>query len=197
MRTRGKPTPATIPTFDKLRQPVTPPPEWGPFSRRAAEGPRPFVSKSSSVGRLHPTTDANRQITKNMLEAGIIQKIKKRSNYLSYPFVIPKLSGELRFIVNYAHLTPLITIPSMHLPSFPSHPSSHLALRSIDFKHAFYHVQIHRKARHITAFRVDDSRYQFTRLPMGLNVSPGFLQALLQEVMAPMRQATELSWIHI
>lgn len=39
--------------------------------------------------------------------------------------------------------------------------------------------------------------YAFTRLPMGLATSPFFLQKVLEEALAPIRQHAALSWVHV
>lgn len=50
---------------------------------------------------------------------------------------------------------------------------------------------------YITNFAVGSRRYRFTRLPMGLATSPRFLQATLEEVLAPLRSVASLLWVHV
>lgn len=140
-------------------------------------------------------------VTARLLESGVITRSRK-SSYLSYPFLIPKENGEIRFIVDYAHLTPFIKTPQLHLPLFANVlrqatlPRGLLAVR-IDLKSAFYSLLLHPKSRHITNFKVDGKCYAFTRLPMGLATSPHFQQKVLEEALAPIRDQAALSWVHV
>ena len=75
-------------------------------------------------------------------------------------------------------------------------PTGLLATR-IDLRHAFYSVRLHPAARHVSSFALRTRRYQFTRLPMGLSLSPAFLQHVLEDVIRGPRKAAALSWVHV
>lgn len=58
-------------------------------------------------------------------------------------------------------------------------------------------ISLYEKAQHITAFRCQKKTYVFQRLPMGLAVSPSFLQYVLQEILQPVQQQATLAWVHV
>lgn len=138
---------------------------------------------------------------RKMLSAGIIESAR-RGPYVSAPFFVPKLTDEPRLIIDYAHITDSLRVPSLHLPQFSDLlrakplPTGMLAIR-IDISHAFYAIPLHPKARFLMVFRFRDSRFQFTRLPMGLATSPSFLQHTLLEATVPVREKAHLLWAHV
>ena len=137
-----------------------------------------------------------------MEQHGIFKKISKRTPFLSYPLLLYKSTAEPRFIVDYSNLTPHLKVTPMHLPAFANVlraatlPCGLRAIR-LDLRHAFYSLLLHPKARHLTAFAVGQRRFRFTRLPMGLSPSPGFLQRVLLEIIQLLKEGADLVWAHV
>lgn len=63
--------------------------------------------------------------------------------------------------------------------------------------YASYAVPLHPRARFLTTFCFNNSRFRFTRVPMGLATSPSFLQHSLLEALSPVRHEAFLLWTHI
>ena len=142
-----------------------------------------------------------------LLTAGLIQKWK-RTAFVSYPFVVPKASGESRLIVDFSHLRGKYTKPVLHMPAFPAVLQRLYPLEQgdylvrIDLRAAFYNVPLPERLRDVTAFRFDCNTYVFKVLPLGLFISPAILQAVVQEavrkiVPGPQRRDGTFAWVHL
>jgi hypothetical protein len=193
------------PSYAAVAAPAVLPSDAGPMCRRLATGGL-RVNARVPASRGRPTSPSHCRMVdmhvEALCEAGIVVPAK-HSAYISYPFVIPKTNGQTRLIVDYSHLTKHIIEPaSVHLPLFANvlratHvPQGMFAVR-IDLTHAFYSLPLHPKSRHLTNFRTSKGLFQFTRLPMGLSVSPRCLQRALQELFAPLFTKMCVSWIHV
>ena len=88
-----------------------------------SRGTHCHIATSSSKGRqLNLSRDEREQVALHvsaLLTAGLIQKWR-RTAFISYPFVVPKASGESWLIVDFAHLQGKYTKPILHMPAFPA-----------------------------------------------------------------------------
>lgn len=64
----------------------------------------------------------------------------------------------------------------------------------LDLKDAFFRIQIPVRYRHLTAFRIGGSAYQFTRMPFGLKTAPSTFQRFMDRGLARYR---EWAWWYI
>ena len=142
-----------------------------------------------------------------LLTAGLIC-VSRRTAFISYPFVVPKASGESRLIVDFSHLRGKYKKPELMMPAFPAvlrcwHPvvrGDYMA--RIDIQAAFYNVPLPPRLSKVTAFRYNNKTYRFNVLPMGLYISPAILQAAVQfalrtVVPGPHRQDGKFGWTHL
>lgn len=103
-------------------------------------------------------------------------------------FVPKPGSSEPRVCINYVklnnHVKPRIYAPRCDR-MLRQHISKFTWYSKIDLKDAFFNVPILSTDRWKTAFRTPQGIYQWKVLPMGLNVSPGEFQLLMEELLAP------------
>ena len=56
-------------------------------------------------------------------------------------------------------------------------------ITSLDLASAYFQCQIKKEDREKTAFTVKNSKYEFTRVPFGLNSAPGYFSRVINEVL--------------
>ena len=124
-----------------------------------------------------------------LLKAGIIRK--SVSPWRSPCFVVHRQGSSVakpitRLVVSYVKLNSLIKKQSWPLPSFETilhQLSGGRIFSSLDCKNAFYSVPIKDQDSKYTCFVTPDDRtYEFTRLPMGLSLSPSEYSSFLHDV---------------
>ena len=137
-----------------------------------------------------------------MLARGIIERVSKNRNFVSFPFHIPKKDArQCRLIIDYKRLRDnhLYSAPKFSLRSILTSPSAVVTLQKarwftkIDLRDAFYSVPIPRKIRAASTFSFGNRFYVFNRLPMGHFLSPYLLPSILRSLLRGVRQI----WIHI
>ena len=127
---------------------------------------------------------------------------------MSFPFVVPKESGESRFIIDYSHLRGSYCKPPLKLPSFPAILHSLAPIKKgdflarIDLKSAFSAVPIPQRLKHVSIYCWNNTTFEFQVLPMVLYLSPAILQAVVQEVVylvfpSVLRKDESFVWVHL
>ena len=175
--------------------PALQPAPWMPLriQQLLTDGYRPWCSRNNAKNRRFPPTTHISEIQK-LLDLGVITPHHGRTNFMSPAFFIPKAnSTELRFIVNFKHMTPLLPKPKFSLPMFwPKlfrrfEQCTHAI--SIDLTKAFYQIKLHPSAQAMTChkFTASSPVYKMTRLPMGLRQSPALLQSVASAIQTRLR----------
>ena len=127
------------------------------------------------------------EITKELailLEKNFI--VESNSNYNAPLVPVIKNDGSLRLCLDYRRLN-AVTVPS----SFPIRRSDDLfdcvrgskVFSVIDLKSAYHQITLKREDCHKTAFSFDGEKYEWTRLPFGLQGGAFSLTAALKEVL--------------
>lgn len=161
-----------------------------------------FLAKSSSVGRriaLSPLHLAHVKSLVNKLEEAGLVVPARRCSFVSFPFLVPKATGEPRLIIDYSHLRGKYFTPPLHLPAFAqvigrsAGAFSGAWFARIDLASAFYSMPVPDRLQAVTTFRVESKTYQFRVLPMGLFISPALLTRRLVEVLSHV----DSTWTHV
>ena len=134
-----------------------------------------------------------------LLQAGIIHPCK-RSAFISYPFVRPKVNGTSRLLIDYSHLWNKYVKPKLYLPAFIQHLCrKHINLQDgmaarLDLSNTFYSVPLLPRLTNITNFRHRNKTYTFKALLMGLYISPAILQGIVNTAI---ETADCFKWAHV
>ena len=111
----------------------------------------------------------------DLLKEGNIERGPLNKGFFTYPFLIPKKDGQLRFIMNLKPLNRYIKCTKFKMTTL-----KHIreAIRpgcwavSFDIKSAYCHIPIARRHRCFLRFRWKGQVYQFKTLPFGLSTAP-------------------------
>ena len=114
---------------------------------------------------------------------GVVCKVPRERNFVSYPFLIPKKPGERpSFIADFGHLRSknLYSAPKFRLvPVIASAAASATlkeakAFAKMNLIEAFHSMPLPRSLWRVSTFKFGGQFYQFRRLPMGLYVTLSF-----------------------
>jgi hypothetical protein len=157
----------------------------------------------TSVGRpIRPTNiDEISRIVAQLERANIIERCK-RGTFLSYPFLRLKSNGAARLIIDYSHLTKKLNTPHYSAKSIIQLLHSKYWPRclyycKIDFRHAFYNLELKKDARFITTFKWAGQHYHFNRMPFGLSIAPFCMQMCCNAICRWLQTFTPYVWGHI
>jgi len=67
----------------------------------------------------------------------------------------------------------------------------------LDLRAAFYNIPLKQSSRYVTTFVYNSVRYQMTKLPMGLSISPFVMQRFTNAIINKYRQSCTFAWAHI
>jgi len=129
---------------------------------------RPFAHK-----------DETRRQVKKMLEMGIIEESK--SPWASAYVLAAKKNGEMRLGVDFRRLndsTKKWVYPLPNIDDCAETLAGKQYFSQLDMASGFWQLPLSKRARELTAFRVEDGHYQFTRMPFGLTNAPARFQRL-------------------
>lgn len=174
----------------------------GRIFNKMKNGVRIFLNtKSSRNNRQTQETPLMTSIIQSMLEAKIITTTKN-GPFISPMFLVTKANGRARPVIDLHHLvkhsnTPKMTLPSLfQLVNRKKWPAG-LWYVKIDFKSAFFNIELHKDSIHLFNFFYQGKFYTFLRLPFGAPQSPFFMQRLLNAITKWIRQFTPYTWGHM
>ena len=122
---------------------------------------------------------------KKMEELGIIEECSG-SSFNAPVHLVKKKNGEYRLTIDYRGLNTLLRPNRYPIPRIPEiiESLSGSAYFSIcDLRSGFWNIRLNKSSRDLTAFTVSQRQYQWRRLPMGLNISPGVFQHIMQKIL--------------
>lgn len=124
-----------------------------------------------------------------MRETGIIEAVHGwcTISSISPMVIVPKGTNDFRIVMDYREVNKRIVrephpLPQMDriLAQIPA--GEGLIMSVLDLSDAFFHVELHKDDRHLTAFMTSKGLMQFTRLPFGLSISPEAFQKTMDLV---------------
>ena len=177
----------------------------GTIAKRWSKGIPIYPTSRHSVGRIRDHVSSTKTIViEKLLEANIIVKApKKRSSFLSNFFLVQKANNKVRPIMDYSHLGNHLKSPHFVLPSVYQiirnkfKNFTNLFYIKLDLRAAFYNVPLKESSRYITTFVYNSIRYQMTKLPMGLSISPFVMQRFSNAIVAKYKDMCTFAWAHI
>ena len=126
---------------------------------------------------------------KKMLDDDVISPSK--SPYNSPMWVVNKkldASGQrkYRLVIDYEALNSKTKTDSYQVPEVSvvlAHLKNNKYFTTLDLASGFHQIPLHKKDREKTAFSVNNGKYQFNRMPMGLKNSPAIFQRVIDDVL--------------
>jgi hypothetical protein len=121
---------------------------------------------------------------KKLLDEGAIKRSK--SSYNSPLIIVKRADGEIRPCIDYRELNDQIETVSFPLPRITDLLNSlgqSTFISTMDLASAYHQCEIRPDDREKTAFTVKNSKYEWTRVPFGLQSSPGFFARVINEVL--------------
>lgn len=120
----------------------------------------------------------------DMLQEGIIQKSK--SNFNSPLIIIRKPDGSIRPCLDLREINKVIEPVSYPLPNISELLNSlgqAKYMSSLDLAQAFHQCNIKPSDREKTAFTIRNTKYEYVRVPFGLQSSPAFFARIINEIL--------------
>lgn len=135
-------------------------------------------------------------ITKKAIE----EALPVEGQFLSTIFLVPKLDGSFRFILNLNKLNESIQVLHFKIEDIRSvknisTPNAFMA--SIVLKDAYFLVPVNKKRRKYLRFIFKDKIYQFRCLPFGLCLSPYIFMKIMKPVINALRKKVFITIIYL
>lgn len=145
-------------------------------------------------------TEPKTSIIKDLLKNKIIQKTS-RCSFCS-DFFLLEAKDKIRPIFNYSQITKSLKPPKFYLPSLyqvisRTNWAPNLYYCKIDFKQAFFNINLSPKSNYITTFIYNKKYYKFNVLPFGIATAPFVCQMMLNKITEYIRKSTNYVWGHI
>ena len=138
----------------------------------------PYRIPHSQQGKL------NSEI-QTMLKDGVITRSK--SSFNSPLILVPKPDkSEIRICIDYRKLNSItrpVTFPIPRIADLLSSLGQTKIISSLDLASAYHQCEIHPKDREKTAFTVQNTKYQYQRVPFGLTSAPGYFSRVVNETL--------------
>ena len=123
-------------------------------------------------------------VIKTMLDEGTITRSK--SSFNSPLVIVRRGDKEIRPVIDYRDLNKILHPISFPLPRVSDVLNSlgqSTYISTLDLASAYHQCEVSPEDREKTAFTVGSSKYEFTRVPFGLQSAPGFFARVINEVL--------------
>ena len=131
-----------------------------------------------------------------MLQEGVIKRSK--SNFNAPVIIIKKSDGDIRPCMDYRALNQELIPVSFPLPRIPDLLNSltdTTYISSLDLASAYHQCAIKETDCEKTAFTVRHSKYEFTRVPYGIQSAPGYFSRIINETLGDILGSTVLAYM--
>ena len=133
--------------------------------------------------------EALKREIKQLVTQGILAE--SHSSWASPIVMVKKPSGEYRLCADFVALNKILKVPRYAIPnindfSAMAHGCSWFS--SIDIKDAYYHIPVHPADSHQLTITTPIENFKYLFLPMGLAISSGYFQKLMNEVLSGLLQ---------
>ena len=142
-----------------------------------------------------------RNLLLELEEKGAIRRCKYNPDqFVSDIFLAQKPNGKYRLILNLKNLNRFISTKHFKLEdgrTVTKLMNQNCFMASLDLKNAYYLVPMHRSSQRYLRFKFDNTLFEFTRLPFGLNTPPYVFTKILKPVVAHLRKRGYRSVIYL
>lgn len=141
-----------------------------------------------------------REIHELILKGVIHECSPCRNQFVSKIFLLDKSNGEKRMILNLKDLNKFIDTAHFKLEDLRTAIkllSNNYYMCCVDLKDAYYAISVDKNHRKYLRFQYNSKLYEYSVLPMGLNVAPYVFTKLMKPVMQHLRGQGYLSVIYL
>ena len=128
-------------------------------------------------------------LVESMIASDIIEEIPPNEPvpWISESTIAPKPDGDIRLTLDARNVNKALYSSNLPIPrqeDIRAKLSGKRFFSKLDFKHAFWQLELHPDSRYLTVFRCNGKLYRYKRLTMGLKPSQGELNAALLPLFA-------------
>ena len=130
---------------------------------------------------------------KDMIEQDVTEEhpTNQSAPWISCAVIAPKANGHIRVTLDARNLNKAIqstNLPIPRLKDIKAKRAGNEIFSKLDFRSAFWHIELHPYSRYLTVFHADDKLYRYKRLTMGVKPAQGELNIALKPVVAAKSQ---------
>jgi len=142
----------------------------------------------------HSLMDVTKREVERLVEIGVLEPVafEDVGPWCCASFVIPKKNNRVRFITDLRKVNQAIDskpYPIPHILDMIQDIGPYTYVSALDLSMAFYHMELSEELKQMCTFVLPWGYYRYARMPMGLSISPFFLQAHLSQLF------TDLSFV--
>ena len=157
-----------------------------PVKLELKEGIRPFHGRAYPVPFIHKHT-LKKEVER--LESIGVLKWEGASEWGSPTFIIPKKSGQVRFLTDFREVNKRLKRKPWPIPKISTVLQELEGFRwatSLDLNMVYYTIRLDTDSQKICTIVLPWGKYSYQRLPMGIAGSPGIFQEKMSDLMAPL-----------
>jgi RNase H-like domain found in reverse transcriptase/Integrase zinc binding domain/Reverse transcriptase (RNA-dependent DNA polymerase) len=144
----------------------------------------------------HVHLETLKKEVQRLVEIGVLEVVDgaKAGPWCAPSFIIPKKDGRVRFITDYRELNKRIRRkpwPMPHIMDLIQDVGSYRYVTALDLSMGYYHFKLDKELSDMSTFMLPFGLFKYTRLPMGLSISPDFFQERMAKLFG------DLPWIKV
>ena len=154
-----------------------------PIDLELKPGSKPKHHKAFPVPRIHEKT-LKKELDR-LCKIGVLRK-SSDSSWAAPTFIIPKKNGTVRFISDFRYLNKCLIRKPYPIPKITDILQKLEGVKyatSLDLNMGYYTVRLSTDASKMCTIITPWGKYQYLRLPMGVNCSPDIFQEKMSELM--------------
>jgi hypothetical protein len=132
--------------------------------------------------------DIFKTMVDELLQQGVVRPSK--SPYASPAFLVPKSGGQYRLVVDYRKVNAKIKFDCYPLPTIDQafeQFGGAVVFSVLDLNSAYFQIPLLVQSRRVTAFCTPFGLFEFTKLPMGINIGSQGLSCVVDQVFADLK----------
>nr|WP_253308900.1 reverse transcriptase domain-containing protein [Rickettsia endosymbiont of Ceutorhynchus assimilis] len=142
-----------------------------------------------------------RESINELLQKGAINKVEPcKGQFVSKIFLTPKPDGSQRFILNLKYLNNYINTGHFKLEDHKTVIKliyKNCFMATLDLKDAYFLLSVNKTHRKYLRFQFNNSLYEFTCMPFGLNCAPLIFTKLMKPILSFLRKKGLISVLYL